>query len=156
MRSLNSASSSVGRAAGKTVHDDSELRSLHTILRLEEMLRVVAAHHAGGDNIVDRVGVPRVGRDVGIGVGSLRAVRRDGDVDTAAFIGGHRAKLCAHVVSGRVRIVERVRLRALRSILFIVLRCILIPAAPHHQHDHKHQHDEDGDEQFLLHELLLF
>ena len=120
------------------------------------MLRVVTAHHTGGDDVVDCVGVPRVGRDVGIGVGRLRAVRRDGDVDTAAFVGGHRAELRAHVVSGRVRIVERVRLRALRSILFIVLRCILIPAAPHHQHDHKHQHDEDGDEQFFLHELLLF
>ena len=62
-----------------------------------------------------------------------------------AFVGGHRAELRAHVVSGHIRAVERVRLRALRSILFIVLRCILIPAAPHHQHDHKHQHDEDGD-----------
>ena len=82
------------------------------------MLRVVAAHHAGGDNIVDRVGVPRVGCDIGIGVSRLRAVRR---VDTAVFIGGHRAKLCAHVVSGRVRIVERVRLHVLRFVLFIIL-----------------------------------
>ena len=48
---------------------------LHCLLytSLEEMLRVVAAHHAGGDNIVDRVGVPCVGCDVGIGVGSLWA-----------------------------------------------------------------------------------
>ena len=85
------------------------------------MLCVIAAHHTRGDDVVDRVGVPRVGCDIGIGVSRLRAVRRDGDVDTAAFIGGHRAKLCAHVVSGRVRIVERVRLHVLRFVLFITL-----------------------------------
>ena len=120
------------------------------------MLRVVAAHHAGGDNIVDRVGVPRVGCDIGIGVSRLRAVRRDGNVDTAVFVGGHRAELRAHIVSGGICIVERIRLCVLRLILLVILRCIFVPAAPHHQYNNEHQHGENGDEQFLLHGILLF